>query len=134
MTVHSIHCCLGTIPVTFPPSQQSVFNWLSARTSERPEFWNKKATKVVHLAVASVNMISRGRDLFWSRRWRRGTFTSPVSSPNSDYGPIESDSRGTRRCLSRYSLHGSNTLQLRTTFFINRSCITCTIEKKFSMV
>ena len=64
--VHSIHYCLGTMPITFPPNQQSVFNQLSARTSEKPKSRKKKATKVIHLAAASVNIISRGRDLFWS--------------------------------------------------------------------
>jgi len=42
---------------------------------------------MVHLAAASVNMISRGRDLFRSR-WRRGgTFTPPARFLDSDYNP-----------------------------------------------
>ena len=85
MTVHFVHYWLGTIPITFSLSQQLIFNRLSARTSEKPGSGKKKVTKVVHLAATSVNMISRGRDLF---RWqRRGTFTSPASSPDSDYSP-----------------------------------------------
>jgi len=63
--VHSVHCCLGTIPTISSPSQQSVFNQFSARTSKRLESW-KKATEVILLATASVNMISRERDLFRS--------------------------------------------------------------------
>jgi len=86
MTVNSVHCCLGTIPTVSPPSQQSVFNRLSARTSEKSES-QKKATKVVHLATTFINMISRGRDLFRSRRRRRETFTPPASSPDFDYSP-----------------------------------------------
>jgi len=33
VTVHSVHCCLGTILTTPLPSQQSVFNRLSVQTS-----------------------------------------------------------------------------------------------------
>jgi len=85
--VHSVHCCLGTISIT-SPNQQSMFNRLSARTFEKPESQKKKATKVIHLTAAYVNMIRRGRDLFRSRRRRQGTFTPPASSLNSYYSPV----------------------------------------------
>ena len=87
MTVHSVHCCLGTIPIVSPSSQRPVFNWLSTRTSEKSESRKKKSTKVVHIAATSVNMINKERDLFLSQRRRRGTFTPPASSPDPDYSP-----------------------------------------------
>ena len=85
-TVHSVHYCLGIMPITLL-SRQSVFNWLLGQISEKTKSRKKNATKVVHLAASSVNMISRGRNLFRSRRRRQGTFTPPTSTLDSDYNP-----------------------------------------------
>ena len=40
-----------------------VFNRLSVQTFEKPKYRKKMTVKVPHLADASVNMISRERDL-----------------------------------------------------------------------
>ena len=64
VTVHSIHYYLGTIPIMSPLSQQLVFNRLPVQTSEKPNS-QKKTIKVLCHTTASVNMISRGRNLFW---------------------------------------------------------------------
>jgi len=74
VTVHSVHCCLGTIP-TASPSQQLILNRLSARTSEKLESW-KKPTKVVHLTAASVKMISRKRSILVPTEEMRDLYSS----------------------------------------------------------
>ena len=83
--VHFVHCCLGPIPTTSPPSQQSVFNQLSVQTSEKLKSRKKKTVKVPHLAAASVNMISRERNLLRSQRRKQGVRASSFSSPGPDY-------------------------------------------------
>ena len=85
--MHSIHCCLRAIPITSPPSQQSVFNRLSVQTSEKLKSRKKKTVKVSHLAAASVNMISRGRDLLRSQRRKQGIHTPSFSFLRPDYSP-----------------------------------------------
>ena len=85
--VHSVHYCLGSILTTSPSSQQSVFNPLSVQTFEKPKSGKKKTTKVSHLEGASVNMITRGRDLLRSRRRKQGVHTPSFSSLGPDYSP-----------------------------------------------
>jgi len=85
--VHSVHCFLEKVQTAATPSHRSVFDRILAQTAEKAKPQKKKATKVTYLAATSVNMISRGRDLFQSQRRRRETFTPPASSPGSDYSP-----------------------------------------------
>ena len=87
MTVHYVYYCLRKVHTTSTLSHQSVFNRISTLTAEKAKLQKKKTTKVTHLVAASVNMISRGRDLFRSQKQRRETFTPPVCSPISDYNP-----------------------------------------------
>jgi len=47
----------------------------------------KNVTEVSHLIAPSSNMISRGRDVFHSRKQTQGTFTPLASSSDSDYSP-----------------------------------------------
>jgi len=85
--VHSVYCCLRKVHTTATPNHQSIFDRVLAQTAEKTKPRRKKTIKMTHLAAASVNMISRGRHLFRSRRYRRGSFTPPISSPDSDYSP-----------------------------------------------
>ena len=87
VTMHSVHCCLGLFPIASPPTQQLVFNRLSIQIFKRSKSQRKKAIKVSHLTAASVNMISRGRDLLQSQRRKWEVHTSSVSSPHFDYSP-----------------------------------------------
>ena len=124
----------GLIPTTSPSNKQSLFNRLSVQTFEKPKSQKKKTTKAPHIAAVSVNMISRRRDLFRSRSRRRKVHIPSVSSPHSDYRPGSGQVLVDKEGARRYSLWGSNTLQLWTTFFLNRGCITSTIETLLPMV
>ena len=60
-----------------------------------------KVLKVSHLAATSVNMLSEGRNLFWSRRRRREVHTLSVSSPDSNYSPGLGQILGNKRLPSK---------------------------------
>ena len=83
--LHSAKCYLEPIPTTSPPNQLSVFDRLSAQTSEEPRTRSKRKAKKSHLAVASVNMMGRGRDPTRSRRGRRGIHAPSVSFLDPNY-------------------------------------------------
>ena len=68
--VHSAYCYLENIQTAATPSNRSVFDRISAQTAEKAKSRKKKVTKRTHLAAASVNMISRGMNLFRFQRQR----------------------------------------------------------------
>jgi len=78
VTVHSVQCCLGSIPIAYYycissclPDRYSVFNRLSVKKSKRSRPLKKKTSKLSDdIYAASVNMASRGDDSRWSRRRR----------------------------------------------------------------
>ena len=78
VSVYSANCCLGLIFTISSPNQPSVFDRLSAQTSERPKSRMRRKAKKPHLVVASVNMTGRGRDSMRSRRGNRGFALAPL--------------------------------------------------------
>jgi len=100
-----------------------------------PNFWEtqvskKEDYKVSHLAAASINIISRGRDLLRFQRKRQGVRTLPVSPWILTITRLKSGISGTRGCLPSYSLLNSKTIQQWTTLFLNRDYITSTDKRK----
>ena len=77
VTVHSVHCRLGPIPVTLS-GRRSVFDRLTAQAPVK----HRKRSVSRDLPSASVNMIKKGREL---RRGRRTSHDTPYSSPDPDY-------------------------------------------------
>jgi len=60
----AFRCLLfGPVPTTPHPNNPSVFDCLSASTSEESKSRRKKKAKKTHLAIVSVNMTGRGKDL-----------------------------------------------------------------------
>ena len=83
---HSAKCCLRPIPL-ISPHQLSVFDRLSAQTSEEPRTRRKRKAKKSHLAAAFINMTGRGRDRTRSQRGRQAVHAPSVNSPNPEYRP-----------------------------------------------
>ena len=90
VTVHSVHCCLGSIPTKLgeglndhAPQRQSVFDRLS-KTTKRKKSLKKNPSKDSEFCVASINMTSRGKP---RPRRRQGVVIAPEDSSDSDYSP-----------------------------------------------